>query len=280
MGLEKFPSSDGQMKDLQKQSMDNGLTAQPAMEMVRSALCATSATTSATPMDSVKSMTTNISDKPHYHVVIATPGKLMHSEFVNSLVETTRWLTSEGLDYKFLSSQSSFVPSAREQTALNSHRPIWDTREIGAGEFTYDKIFWIDSDVEWDVEDFVRIYQSDLDVVSGLYQTSPDGTVAVARFDDDMRPKITNELDFFMEEEPVEVFGVGFGFVAMKSGVFEKCDRPWFLMERIRWQHLDFDLNVGEDYSFCVNARRNGFKVWLDADVKLRHHKETIYAIR
>jgi hypothetical protein len=51
-------------------------------------------------------------------------------------------------------------------------------------------------------------------------------------------------------------------------------------MERIRWQHLDFDLNLGEDYSFCVNARRNGFKVYVDSTVKVKHHKGIFMEIK
>jgi hypothetical protein len=64
----------------------------------------------------------------------------------------------------------------------------------------------------------------------------------------------SGRLDFFMQEEPVEVFGIGFGFVAMKQGVFEKSDRPWFRIEGVKWDGLDFECNVGEDYSFCVNG--------------------------
>ena len=217
--------------------------------------------------------------KPHYDVVIATPGKMMHAEFVTSLVETCAWLSSEGLTYQFVSRQSSFIPSGRELTALALYENDWATREVGAGQFTYGKIFWIDSDMQWDVEDFKTIYQSDLDVVGGLYATHPNGIVACSKFDPEGRPAKMHESEFFMQEEPVEVFGIGFGFVAMKSGVFEKCDRPWFRIEGIQWEGLDFECNVGEDYSWCINARRNGFKTYVDPTVKVKHHKETIYEL-
>jgi hypothetical protein len=221
------------------------------------------------------------SSRPHYSVVIATPGKELHQGYVSSLVETLKWLTEQGLTYKWLNKSGSLVSTTRELTALDSYTPDWETREIGRGKFTYDKIFWIDSDIGWDIEQFQKLWQSDLDIVGGMYQTAPDGRVAVAKFDFDGMPTVVREQDFILEERRyVEVFGLGFGFIAMKSGVFEKCDRPWFLMERIRWPHLEFDLNVGEDYSFCVNARRNGFKVYLDSEVKVKHHKEIIYEIR
>lgn len=218
--------------------------------------------------------------KPHFDVLIATPGKTLHAEYVESLLETTKWLSEKGLTYKFLNKQSSFIPSGRELTATNTYSHNWETREVGSGEFTYGKIFWIDSDIEWTVEAFVQIYESDLDIVGGLYQTHPNETVAVAFTGLDGLPTKVRALDFFMQDEPVEVFGVGFGFVAMKQGVFEKCDRPWFKIEHIRWPDMEFDTNVGEDYSWCMNARRNGFKVMVDPTVKVRHHKETVYEVR
>jgi hypothetical protein len=219
--------------------------------------------------------------KPHYDVLIATPGKMIHAEYVSSLVRTLMWLDSEGLTYRFLNKQGSLISSTRELTALDSYKPNWETREVGGGDYTYGKIFWIDSDIEWTVEAFAQIYESDLDIVGGLYQTAPDGRVAVAFYDGAGQPTVVREQDFIMlDPGPQECYGIGFGFVAMKSGVFERCDRPWFLMERIRWEHLDFDLNIGEDYSFCVNARRNGILTYVDPRVKVKHHKEIAYEIR
>lgn len=226
-------------------------------------------------------METVQSETPHYNVVIATPGKEMHQDYVKSLIETTAWLNEHGLTYKWINKSGSLVSTTRELTALDSFNPDWDTREIGRGEFTYDKIFWIDSDISWSVDNFKTIFESDLDIVGGLYQTAPDGRVAVARFDFDGMPTVVREQDFILEDERIiEVYGLGFGFIAMKSGVFEKCTRPWFYMRSIRWPHLEFNLNIGEDYSFCVNAREAGFNIWLDLGVKVRHHKEIVYELR
>ena len=219
------------------------------------------------------------SKKPHYDVVIATPGKMLHSEYVSSLVKTLRWLGERGETFTFLSVGSSFIPSGREQTATGTGTNNWDTREVGSGQFTYGKIFWIDSDIEWDVEDFKKIYHSELDIVSGVYLTNLNGTIAANKYDAEGRPNTMNEKELFMIDEPLEVGGVGFGFVAMKQGVFEKMDRPWFKIEHVKWGDLDFECNVGEDYSWCMNAQRNGFKVMLDPNVKVKHHKEVIWEV-
>lgn len=221
--------------------------------------------------------------KPHYNVVIATPGKEMHQDYVKSLIETTAWLNEQGLTYKWINKSGSLVSTTRELTALDSFDPNWDTREVGSGKFTYDKVFWIDSDISWTLDNFRTILESELDIVGGLYQTAPDGRVAVARFDQTYPelPTVVREQDFIFEEERfIEVYGLGFGFIAMKQGVFEACSRPWFYMRSVRWPHLDFDTNLGEDYSFCVNAREAGFKTYLDLQVKVKHHKEIVYELR
>ena len=220
--------------------------------------------------------------KPHYDVLIATPGNSLEPAYVESLVQTTEWLNSKGLTYKWLNKSSSFVPSARELTATNTYSHNWETTEVGSGEFSYGVIFWIDSDVSWDVEDFKKLYYSELEIVSGLYMTHPNGTVAVAFETEEGSglPRKVNESEFILWDEPVEAWGVGFGFVAMKSGVFEKITRPWFEIKKIRWPDHGFDTNVGEDYSWCMKAREAGYKVWVDSDVKVLHHKSTIYEIR
>jgi len=218
--------------------------------------------------------------KPHYDVVIATPGKMIHNAYVKSLLETTKWLNERGLTYKWLNRESSFIPSAREQVALDMEGVDWGASEIGRGEFTYGKIFWIDSDIEWDVEAFAKIYESDLDVVGGLYMIDLAGSVACAFFDKEQLPRLVNEKEFFMQDEPVEVFGIGFGFVAMKSGVFEKCSRPWFEIKHVKWEAFPVAVNVGEDYSWCMNARENGIKTYVDPTVRVKHHKGIIYEMK
>jgi hypothetical protein len=218
--------------------------------------------------------------KPHYDVLIATPGNSLEPAYVESLVQTTEWLNSKGLTYKWLNKSSSFVPSARELTATNTYVHDYETKEIGSGEFTYGVIFWIDSDISWDVEDFVRIYESDKEVISGLYQTHPNGTVALALEDEEGMPRKVLGVEFLLHEEPSEVWAVGFGFVAMKSGVFESIERPWFLIERIKWPSVEFETNIGEDYSWCIRAKKAGYKIWVDPAVKVWHHKDTIYEVR
>lgn len=215
----------------------------------------------------------------HYDVLIATPGSSFEPEYVSSLMRTTVELNKLGISYHFLNKYSSFVPSARELTALDEYGQNYKTNMIGSGKYTYKKIFWIDSDIEWTPEDFLELYNSELDIISGMYATSPNRTIAANILDDKGRPNLVNSAHFLLDEDPVEVGGVGFGFVAVKAGVFESMKRPWFKIHEIQWDDIDYPVNMGEDYSWCQSAREAGFKIYLHPLIKLKHHKGGVYLL-
>lgn len=215
-----------------------------------------------------------------YDVLIATPGRMFHAEYVSSLVNTMNECADRGISVGFLNKYSSFVPTARELTAIDKWQHDYSSNEIANGEISYRKIFWIDSDIEWEPNDFLNLYYSDLDVVSGLYALDTVGTVAVNYPNDRGVPTRVNKVEFLLHERPVEVGGVGFGFLCVKKGVFESIERPWFLIGKVQWTpESEMRVNVGEDYSWCGRAQRAGYKIWVHPLVKVKHHKETVYEV-
>ena len=200
----------------------------------------------------------------------------MHSQYVESLTETLAELSRRGLTWTYLSKVASFVPSAREWTATGTDGSDWSAVGIGAGKFTYDKVFWIDSDISWDVSAFVALWESELDIVSGVMPVSRDGRIGATRFDGGV-PTVMMWTDLLFDDGPVAVDGVSFGFLAVRNGVFEKMSRPWFKLHSVVVDGIEMDL--GEDYSWCVSARGAGFEIYLDTRVKVRHHKETTYVL-
>ena len=139
----------------------------------------------------------------HYDVLIATPGPSMKPEYVMSLMKTVQALSSRGISYHLLNKYSSFVPSARELTATDTYSHNWMTNRGGSGKFTYRKIFWIDSDIEWEPEDFLKLYNSELEIISGLYATTHEGVVAVNMPDPKGRPTKVDKTMFMLDIDPM-----------------------------------------------------------------------------
>jgi hypothetical protein len=80
------------------------------------------------------------------------------------------------------------------------------------------------------------------------------------------------------ENEPFRVAGAGFGFLAVKQGVFEKMPRPWFGPVAI--PNTDENKNtspefilIGEDLSWCTKAINSGFEIWADPKIRVTHQK-------
>lgn len=209
----------------------------------------------------------------HVNVVIATPGHSLMSQYVASLLSTLTFLSKKNITWAFANKYCSHVGDAREITIggddpqdANDSRPF-------KGEITYDKIIWIDSDIAWTPEDFLKLYESEKDIVSGAYLLQNGQVVAY-------RETFKNPYSYdevLKMNEPVKVNSVGFGFVAIKQGVFEKLTRPWFQQTTIPLKQqdgTDYDFPVmGEDISFCIRAANAGFDIWLDPTIKVTHHK-------
>lgn len=202
----------------------------------------------------------------------------MHAEYVESLVKTCSWLDSQGLSYTLSTQYASFVPTAREWTAVAQKGHDWTAKSFGGERLSCDTVFWIDSDVSWKVDAFEKLLRSELAVVSGLMPISPDGRVGATQIVDGAFTTMTWK-DFFMAEGPIKVSGVSLGFVAMKSWVFEKVERPWFKIRSGRVSGFEGEVNVGEDYSFCLNMADAGVEIFVDPEVKVDHHKEQILSI-
>lgn len=209
----------------------------------------------------------------------------MSSRYVRSLAETLHGLSQDGISFRYMNRESSFVPSARELTALDSDNPDWVTRELGSGKFTYDWVLWVDGDMIWTYEDIQKLLRSaelytfvdSPKVISALCISGPDRMTHVRRDSGDGFPEAMHADEFLLESEPMEVWGVGMAFLLVKSGVFESMPRPWFKIRHITWPHVGFETNVGEDLSWCISAREAGHQIWVDPLVRVGHHKSAIF---
>jgi len=210
---------------------------------------------------------------PHYDVLIATPGSDLSNEYVRSLTATIADLNQRDITWFWLNQASSLVGNAREMT-VGGDRKL-DIDDVGPlhGQCTYNKIFWIDSDIAWRVDDFIKLYESEHDIVSGAYLLA-DGTTSTIHTAQWPAGMPGSEIVRLQTLTPVDL--VGFGFVAVKHGVFERLERPWFghLSNPVtNSQGQTLYVTVGEDISWCMKARSAGFDLWFDPEVLVTHMK-------
>lgn len=212
--------------------------------------------------------------KPHFNILIATPGRNMEAEYVKSLIATIEVLHSNNISYLFLNEYSSQVNAAREATIMGSKLLNAFCKEPVNGNVTYDKIIWIDSDISWTPDQFLKLYNSKLDIVSGLYFNEEN--VPLIGFSEKEiyhDPAVLNGKEY-----PFEVYAAGFGFIAMKYGIFESIPRPWFntVFEKIENEDRTREMFIpyGEDFSWCKKAKDIGYKIYLDPSIRVNHHKK------
>ena len=212
---------------------------------------------------------------PHFNVVICTPGANMVPAYVRSLLKTTFILTQKGITWNFMTEYSSLVAHAREKTLGGTGFQDRNNRRPGHGTFTYDKIFWIDSDIEWEPEDFFRLLESDKDVISGCYLIeSGESTIFMKPLG---MPMLKQEI--LDKKKIFQARAAGFGFLCVKQGIFEQMERPWFsqidvevLNEETGELEYKFPL-MGEDVSWCEKVYRMGRELWVDPLVRVNHQK-------
>ena len=214
-------------------------------------------------------------EKPHFNVIIATPGNSFTPGYMRSILRTVSILDREGISWNFLNQGGSLVAMARESTIGGYDTNNINMTEPCSGDFTYDKIMWIDSDIEWMPEDFFRLYNSKKDIISGCYLMEDRHIPIYNQPRGGMMPE-----DMLLKiKEPFEIAGCGFGFLCVKSGVFENMKRPWFgpvpveSYDEETGERLEDFILVGEDLSWCTKAIKSGFKIWVDPLVRVVHQK-------
>lgn len=203
------------------------------------------------------------------NVIICTPGHSMMTPYVKSLLALTDRLNQEGKTWAWSSEYSSMVSDAREMTLNGDNQNSITEQRPFKGQITYDTLLWIDSDIAFNPDDAMKLINSDKDIISGAYLLSSGEVTAYPEM---LKGGYTYDQVLAMTE-PVKVAGVGFGFLAVKSGIFEQLSRPWFQAAMATTEDgFTFPI-MGEDLSWCKRVTDLGYDVWFDPTVRVTHHK-------
>jgi hypothetical protein len=135
-----------------------------------------------------------------------------------------------------------------------------------------DKLFWIDSDMVWSPDDFLRLLalSTKFDCVGATYPAKVEGPPTF----------YVNRQDGFGEYGLMKVGGLGLGFTIVSRDVCQRlADRAPKYTDQIsgveRAQVFRVDIADGnlrtEDMAFFADITDLGVDVWLDPSIELGH---------
>jgi hypothetical protein len=163
----------------------------------------------------------------------------------------------------------------------------WSCISQGRSKIIYDAIYrrkfeevlWIDSDIDFNPDDVEKIRSYNLPIVGAAY---PMKGWPIMTFNPINEKEITFDK---IKGKLIEVKALATGFLFIKAEVFhtmkEKLNLPVcntsFSAETIPffqpqiWEENGNNYYLGEDFSFCYNASKCGYKIILDSTIKLGH---------
>jgi len=213
--------------------------------------------------------------------VICLPGKTYSGKFVTSMIELVMYIQGRGGKVMVSQHYSPMVNFARCKVAGANVMSGINQKPFGGVD--YDYMLWIDSDQVFDNTSFQKLLDMDKEIASGWYcqpYTMTDGSrlTPIVEFMNNAFFLEHGSYQFLSanqiqeKEEPFVVDYIGFGWVLIKNGVFERMDYPWFAPKPIKISD-DITEMCSEDVAFCRDAMLAGFDIWVDPTCKVGHEK-------
>jgi len=122
-----------------------------------------------------------------------------------------------------------------------------------------DYVFFIDADMIFPSDSLIRLFKHNLDIVNALAfrRTSPHYPTI---FEWNENEKCYETMMY--TKGLLEVDASGMACILIKTEVFRKMKQPWYYYR---------DNQFSSDITFCENARKEGFKIMIDTDLKIGH---------
>ncbi len=192
-------------------------------------------------------------------VVILTPCKDHECaiKFTKCVANMVAYSWMHGLQvFQMGTTERMVVHWARNDLAKLAQEKI---NEYTGKPFTH--ILWLDDDQVFNPDLAVYLARhGGRDMVSALYYGRAGTHLPVAYVKDDSDDKYKHYPLIQVEPKLGEVDAVGFGALLMRRDVLDRFEYPWFRFNE-----------AGEDIYFCVHAKENGVRVYLDGSYCIGH---------
>jgi hypothetical protein len=214
-------------------------------------------------------------------IILAVPGARFTRAFWRSWTGLIQAFERFGVDYSVRNAYSADIYNCRnailtDATGFDRSRVPFD------GAIDYDWIVWIDSDLKFDPKDiFQLVGHEGVDIVSGIVPTSPSGHTALGWYDRDdergpyMEKYTTKGIGAAADDEGlVEIDFAGFALLAVRRGVFESLEFPWF--RTVIASPYGEEIQTSEDIGWCWRAQLTGWRIYADVNVRAGHEKQVV----
>jgi GT2 family glycosyltransferase len=195
------------------------------------------------------------------------PG-VVNARYMESVLASFMASRQLGLEIGYMHAHGIYIPQLRERLA----RSFLDDED-------HDYMLCVDSDVIWSPADLgalVDAGENGCDIVGGLgYNSWPEGVKPMAWTTEP--PGNHVEQDVIEQARDNDEALIEVGSIATAMLLVRRSVVAALVEAHGRVFDLEDETGVGgftgEDVLFCRRARALGFKVWLHADVRLRHEK-------
>lgn len=213
------------------------------------------------------------------NIVFCIPGKTFSSSWVNSWTNTIDMCRDNNIAYAVSMYYDPVVYYCRNKI-LGGSNTRGKSQHPWMGKLNYDYQIWIDSDMVWEPTDVLSLLNHNADIVSGVYTTANGVNLAVVENLNFNHLATYGTFQFMtandlkLKTSPFYANYTGFGFIAIKRGVVESIEYPWF---QPRWvSNSQFHDFCSEDVGFCWAIYDKGYKILVDPNIKVGHEKSTI----
>ncbi len=135
-----------------------------------------------------------------------------------------------------------------------------------------DYLFFVDDDMVFEPDYVDKMIAHDKDIVGGVYASRMEDSPLLVY---DINKPLEEPYDLRKDkvDKLTQVHAKGTALMLIKTRIFKKIPQPWFEFT----YHKNGMVKEGEDWSFCKKARKYGFEVWADPNIKTGHLGEKIF---
>ena len=215
--------------------------------------------------------------------VFCLPGSPSSSMQSLNLMAAMQSISQAGNQIGIRSAKSCNIYCARNGCIGNAELGFRKDQKPFEGLYDdYKKMIWVDSDNIVNADQIKKLLSHDVDIVAGWYRQYSSGAI-----DDTNKAACGREKALLMGEIPklkrnerglIEVEYAGFGLMVIKKGVFEALGFPWFRswVEEREENGVQLAELITDDGGFCMNAKKLGYHIYIDPDVRVGHEKMAV----